>query len=410
MSKFIKVLFVYEESVIPPRCRKPRNELKRDGEIVVEIPDLSEQEAPIALKATGRRLETGEPWSVDYRWFRDELWVSVNTDTGGAPTGRSCGGTSDGKDWDWPDIAEVVDLRRERHNENWAVSYYGLFQTKTRAETEADIQAWAKRHAIIEGKAHRTTFERCYAVSTFGVSGNRGGTAVFSVAAGEDRRKFSLLERDRALAEGARIAEARGDTKSLPMTVNGEVDWEVLMPEVLTTPTGGYTYRVHLYAVVRVPVEVACAISHVDAIAQAEQKVNLHSDFRQHNAEYAEEIVSALVDEADDSEHLKSSLYDPGLTDQDDWVPARSISFPRGADLTGEIAVAEAGRETVFPGELAGYAALAATKELGASWSCALRDGYEGNLLADVDATIEILKHFKERAKAILPTHTTQGA
>jgi hypothetical protein len=30
--------------------------------------------------------------------------------------------------------------------------------------------------------------------------------------------------------------------------------------------------------------------------------------------------------------------------------------------------------------------------------------------LADVDATIEILKHFKERAKAILPTHTTQGA
>ncbi|NMM01577.1 hypothetical protein HHL24_27020 [Paraburkholderia sp. RP-4-7] len=410
MRKFIKVLFVYDESVIPPRCRKPRNELKRDGEIVVEIPDLTEQEAPIALKATGRRLGTGEPWSVDYRWFRDELWVSVNTDPGGAPHGRSCGGTSDGKDWDWRDIPEVIDLRRERHNENWAMSYYGLFLTKTRVETEADIQAWAKRHVIIEGKAHRSTFERCYEISTFGMAGNHGGTAVFSTAAGRDRRKFSLLERDRALAEGTRVAEARGDTKSLPMTVNGEVDWEVLMPQVLTTPTGGHAYRVHLYAVVRVPVEVASATSQVDAIAQAEQKVNLHSDFRQHNAEYAEEIVGALVDEADDSEHLKTRLYDPGLTGQDDWVPARSISFPRRADLTREIAVTEPGRETVFPGDLVGYAALAATQELGASWSCALREGYNGNLLADVDATIEILKQFKERAKAILPTHTTQGA
>lgn len=111
-----------------------------------------------------------------------------------------------------------------------------------------------------------------------------------------------------------------------------------------------------------------------------------------------------------DSEQLKTRVYDPGLTGQDDWVPARSISFPRDADLTREIAVAQAGHDTVFPGDLVGYAALAATKQLGASWSCALRDGYQGNLVADVDATIEILKQFKERAKAILPTYTTRGA
>lgn len=410
MSRFIKVLFVYHESVVPPRCCKPRNELKRDGEIVVEIPDLLDQEAPVALKAFGNRLGTREAWSVDYRWWRGELWVSVNTDACGEPRGRSNGGTSGGRDWDWPNIPEVVDLRRERHNEDWATGYYGSFVTKTRTETEADIHAWARRHAIIEGKAHRPTFERCYEISTFGMGGNQGGTAVFSAAACGDKRNFSLLERDRALAEGARVAEARGDTESLPMTVNGDVDWEVLMPEVLTTPTGTQAYRVHLYAVVRVPVEVAIASSQVDAIAQAEKKVNLHRDFRQRDTEYADEIVNVLVDVVDDSEHLESRVYDPGLTGQDDWVPARCISFPRDADLTREIAVAEAGRETVFPGDLVGYAALAATKELGASWSCALREGYKGNLLADVDATIEILKQFKERAKAILPAHTTQGA
>jgi hypothetical protein len=91
-------------------------------------------------------------------------------------------------------------------------------------------------------------------------------------------------------------------------------------------------------------------------------------------------------------------------------VQAKLVSFPPEADLSREIGMAEAGRETVFPHSAEGYAALAAVKELESNWTDAIRDGYQGNLLADIDVTIDLLNRFKERAKAILPPHTTQGA
>ncbi|CAE6967717.1 hypothetical protein [Paraburkholderia domus] len=342
MSRFIKVLFLYNESVIQPRGRKPRNELKRDGEIIVEIPDLTGKQAPVALKASGRWHDTGEPWSADYRWWREELWVSVNTDTSGAPLGRSRGCT----DWDWPHIPGVIDLRFRRHNEDCDLGYHGPFPAKTKAETRADIQAWAKRHAIIEGRPYRATYERCYEICTFGVAGNHGGTAVVSTAARANSRKFSLLERDRALAEGARVAEARGDTK--PMTVNGDVDWEVVMPAVLTTPSGNQAYRVHLYTVVRVPVDVAGASSQVDAIAQAERSVDLHRDFRQHDAEFAEESRIA-IDQADEIKEanldLRETLAKGEIPDLDGFWTHLQRKF--GGDAGRRVAYVQAAKAII---------------------------------------------------------------
>lgn len=401
--KLVKVLFVYNETVIPPRCRKPRTELRRDGEVIVEIPDLTNVDVPIAMKATGQHLIDGRLWAVDYRWFDGRLWVAVSTGTDGSPLGAT--------DRTWPDLRDVVDLRRQDDNQDQFFGYSGPYVVENREQTEASIRAWARDFVLVDGRCYRPTFERCYEVSTFGIGRNHGSTAVLSTFAAGEGRKFSLLERTRALEAGTRVALSRGDTDSLPMTVNGDVDWEVLMPEVLTVPTGLSAYRVHLNAVVRVPVVVHAAASQLDAIEKALTETNLHQMFRSHACEYADEIISVLVDEEGDEDYRNSRIYDPGTKPgQGEWVPAKLVSFPPEADLSREIGMAEAGRETVFPHSAEGYAALAAVKELESNWADALRDGYQGNLLADIDVTIELLNRFKERAKAILPPHTTQGA
>lgn len=66
-------------------------------------------------------------------------------------------------------------------------------------------------------------------------------------------------------------------------------------------------YRVHLYAVVRVAVDVTDATSQLDAIARAEQTVDLASEFRR--GEFADEVIGILVDEVGDSDHTKSQAY-----------------------------------------------------------------------------------------------------
>ncbi len=68
-------------------------------------------------------------------------------------------------------------------------------------------------------------------------------------------------------------------------------------------------YRVHIYAIVRVPVEVE-AKSKTDAIKRAEEQTNLYSAFRNPDVEYAEEVTEYLVDECDDPDHKNSRRYE----------------------------------------------------------------------------------------------------
>lgn len=88
----------------------------------------------------------------------------------------------------------------------------------------------------------------------------------------------------------------------------------------------GPAYRVTLYAVVRVTVDVATASSQLDAIAKAESATDLHEAFR--GGEYAEEIVGVLVDEDGDSEYLKSTSYLPSQEAETGWAPAVSENAP----------------------------------------------------------------------------------
>ncbi len=75
-------------------------------------------------------------------------------------------------------------------------------------------------------------------------------------------------------------------------------------------------YKVHLFAVVRVPVEVE-AESQTEAIKKAEEETDLHALFDYWNPggigqerQYAEEITEYLVDEQGDQDHSNTRCYE----------------------------------------------------------------------------------------------------
>jgi hypothetical protein len=70
--------------------------------------------------------------------------------------------------------------------------------------------------------------------------------------------------------------------------------------------------------------------------------------------------------------------------------------------------VSGGGPEQIFPRELAGYAATSAVRELLASWTAALSEGSQENLVADVDRVLELLVKFRNLAAGTLP-HANGG-
>ena len=71
-------------------------------------------------------------------------------------------------------------------------------------------------------------------------------------------------------------------------------------------------YRVHIYAVVRIPVDVE-AESQIKAIKKAEANTHLHTKLTNDEVKYAEEISGFLVDEIGDEEHINSRHYDANM-------------------------------------------------------------------------------------------------
>lgn len=85
-------------------------------------------------------------------------------------------------------------------------------------------------------------------------------------------------------------------------------------------------YRVHIFAVVRVPYTVR-ATSPIAAIEKAEQSADLHADFR--SGEYAEEVTGVLLDQLNaQGDVVNYTSYD---IEDGEWVvasPEKKVTVP----------------------------------------------------------------------------------
>lgn len=229
----IRVLFNYTISTIPPRCRKPRLVTHNDGAVEVEIQELTAEQAPVAIRASGTKLTDDVEYAYDLRWWNGRLWSAVQLDDNCEPRAY----TNGMQDWEWPAMPEILDLRLGSRNVSWIFPFHSNFGSNPRESVEADIQAFALDYVVIEGKPYRPVREPRYVVMTFGLGSNHGGTSLMVSASSnsniKDEAFFGLLELEGAKAYATEVAERRADTKSLPMRY-GWAQFEVLMPQVLT--------------------------------------------------------------------------------------------------------------------------------------------------------------------------------
>lgn len=73
----LTVNYSYVEQIVPLRCRKPRPQRFDDGVVVLNIREVTSEQAPVAIigveqDAAGEH--THEP--VAYHWFDGKLWTN----------------------------------------------------------------------------------------------------------------------------------------------------------------------------------------------------------------------------------------------------------------------------------------------------------------------------------------------
>lgn len=97
--KKVKVLFSYTESIVPPRCRKARDQRFHDGEMVVDVREVSPEEAPVALIHTHHDFDGTPLQPAEYRWFEGQFWVNQSVEFRfGEPNGKPLPGLVDARD------------------------------------------------------------------------------------------------------------------------------------------------------------------------------------------------------------------------------------------------------------------------------------------------------------------------
>lgn len=204
----LNLKYKYTEEVIPPRCRKPRNQ-EMVGDISITIPEMTLENFPVAFIVTSKVLEDkAEENRIDL---------------------------SNGKLYVKADRWSVAELQ-----ENCIVTRYDY---KTQDVAEQKIRDDYDRFRIFNGEVWEETTEPVYTINTFGFGGNHGGTAVMLDHFSNYRQGYSLAvyradEFDEVIQRGLMVAEDRGDTESIENIKNTKDFYyiEVLMPEAIHLP------------------------------------------------------------------------------------------------------------------------------------------------------------------------------
>ena len=194
------VTIEYLESYIPPRCRKPRyREAKKTYKPRVRV--ISKEEAPVAfiLSDYGHSHEG----RVKVRLYKGRFYMLETSQYYIRDKKDHFG---DGEFFGWrPTTADRLKLNCWHHGE----------YEKQRATYRKE----ASSRLIIDGLVWIECGEPMYVINTFGLGHNHGGTALFVETRYNPNiskdRYFNALQGDQAVAEMNRIAERRGDTKSV---------------------------------------------------------------------------------------------------------------------------------------------------------------------------------------------------
>ena len=197
----------YWETVIPPRCRKPRP-VERKEDIEIEIPEVLGTEAPVAV-------------------------IVAQPDWGNAPpilAIRSWGGRF------WSRYEPLFARANEAHTP-YSIGHHAQgFPWGSREQALQAVRETVERWLVVDGELYGECGEPRYEIHTQRLGHNHGGTSL-SIAFGYNSniawtRYVRADQLELAIATAEKIALGRGDTKDVPMRTWRLFD--VLRPEFLT--------------------------------------------------------------------------------------------------------------------------------------------------------------------------------
>lgn len=204
----IRTWIKYEESYLPPRCRKLRYRECEDY-VNVNLREVNGSELQLAFE------DNSYEGKGKIYFYKGKLWYKAKM----------------------PNINIVDDLRKRENKIDTPLDYlvwchgncstyfaHSFDRERYGVDTSRDsvikkIKTDLKNYILVDGVLYNRTPIPCYKIVTFGLGNNHGGTGMlcaYSYNPNISRKSyFSALEGTEAVAYANEVAKRRGDTKDV---------------------------------------------------------------------------------------------------------------------------------------------------------------------------------------------------
>lgn len=197
----IKTWIKYEESYLPPRCRKLRYRECEDF-INVTLKEVDPAELQLAFEDNSYSGKGKIYFYCGKLWSKQKMWSGVEE--------CGCKTALEWLVWCHENCSAFFKSSYDRE-------YYGE-DTSREAVVKAARDS-VKEYILVDGELYKITAEPRYEIDTFGLGHNHGGTGLFCEYCYNpnisNERYFSALQGEQAVAYANKVAAGRGDTKDV---------------------------------------------------------------------------------------------------------------------------------------------------------------------------------------------------
>ena len=201
----IKTWIKYEESFIPPRCRKPRF-TEREDHVDVTLREETMDNLQLAFEDNSFNGKG----KIFYYPKGRTLWRKAKMIDVCAPGGE--------KEYGYHTPLEALILWNDHSSQYFRLSYDRTVGRDTSlAGTLKDVRRDMRKYMLVDGELFVKTSVPFYNITTFGLGNNHGSTGLFVCYNKRmDSKWFNALQGEAAVSAAKAIAEGRGDTDSIP--------------------------------------------------------------------------------------------------------------------------------------------------------------------------------------------------
>lgn len=202
----IKTWIKYEESYLPPRCRKLRYRECEDF-VDVNLREVDGSELKLAFE------DNSFEGKGKIYLYKGKLWCKTKINPNTLKSVQE-------KDGNVQSALDYLIYCHEHCSTYFRHSFDRERGEDTSRETVLKIARDSmKGYILVDGELYGQTSEPRYEINTFGLGHNHGGTGLFCVYGYNPNickdRYFSALEGEQAVAYANKVAEGRGDTKDV---------------------------------------------------------------------------------------------------------------------------------------------------------------------------------------------------